>query len=43
MHIKIPNIFTFISDFKKEQILTLHKNVGIILRNYEKLLIKIKF
>lgn len=36
MHIKIPNIFTFISDFKKEQILTLNKNVGVILRNYEK-------
>jgi len=34
MHKKIPNIFTFISDFKKEEILNLNKNIGIIFRNY---------
>ena len=35
MHKKIPNIFTFISDFKKEEILKLNKNIGIIFRNYK--------
>ena len=35
MHKKIPNTFTFISNFKKEEILNLDKNVGIIFRNYE--------
>ena len=35
MHKKIPNIFTFISNFKKEEILELNNNVGIILRNFE--------
>ena len=34
MHKKIPNIFTFVSDFKKDQILNLNKNIGIIFRNY---------
>ena len=34
MHKKFPNIFTFISDFKKEQILSFDKNIGIIFRNY---------
>ena len=37
MHKIIPNIFTFISNFKKEEILKLEKNVGIIFRNYEKI------
>ena len=36
MHKLIPNIFTFISNFKKEEILNLDKKVGIIFRNYEK-------
>ena len=35
MHKIIPNTFTFISDFKKEEILDLNKNIGIIFRNYE--------
>ena len=35
MHKKIPNIFTFISDFKKEEILKLNKDIGIIYRNYK--------
>ena len=35
MNKKIPNIFTFISDFKKEEILNLDKNIGIIYRNYK--------
>ncbi len=35
MHKFIPNTFTFISDFKKEEILNLDKNVGIIFRNYK--------
>jgi len=35
MHKKIPNIFTFISNFKKEEIEKLDKNIGIILRNYK--------
>ena len=35
MHKLIPNIFTFISNFKKEEILELNNNVGIILRNFE--------
>tara|TARA_B100000035_G_scaffold281209_1_gene261951 strand:+ start:108 stop:644 length:537 start_codon:yes stop_codon:yes gene_type:complete len=35
MHNKIPNIFTFISDLKKEEILKLNKNIGIIFRNYK--------
>ena len=34
MHKKIPNIFTFISDFNKKQILSFNKNIGIIFRNY---------
>ena len=34
MHKKIPNIFTFISSFKKEEISNLHRNIGIIFRNY---------
>lgn len=37
MHKIIPNVFTFISNFKKEEILKLEKNVGIIFRNYEKI------
>lgn len=36
MHKKIPNIFTFISSFKKEEILSLNKNIGIIFRNYKR-------
>tara|TARA_B100000700_G_scaffold327572_1_gene442530 strand:- start:10561 stop:11097 length:537 start_codon:yes stop_codon:yes gene_type:complete len=36
MHKKIPNIFTFISEFNKEQILRLNQNIGIIFRNYSK-------
>ena len=36
MHKKIPNIFTFISEFNKEQILRLNHNIGIIFRNYNK-------
>ena len=36
MHKKIPYIFTFISDFKKEEILKFNKNIGIIFRNYKK-------
>tara|TARA_Y100000992_G_scaffold257113_1_gene190837 strand:+ start:354 stop:893 length:540 start_codon:yes stop_codon:yes gene_type:complete len=35
MHKISSYIFTFISNFKKEEILNLDKNVGIILRNYE--------
>ena len=35
MHKIIPNIFTFISTFKKEEILNLNKNIGIIFRNYK--------
>ena len=35
MHKKIPSIFTFISEFKKEQILKFNENIGIIFRNYE--------
>ena len=35
MHNKIPAIFTFISDFKKEEILKLNKDIGIIYRNYK--------
>ena len=35
MHKKIPNIFTFISEFKKEQILKFDENIGIIFRNYK--------
>ena len=35
MHNKIPNIFTFISDLKKEEVLKLNKNIGIIFRNYK--------
>ena len=35
MHIKIPNTFTFISRFKKEEILRFDKNIGIIFRNYK--------
>ena len=34
MHKIIPNIFTFISEFNKEQILRLNQNIGIIFRNY---------
>ena len=36
MHNKFTYIFTFITDFKKEKILKLNKNIGIILRNYDK-------
>ncbi len=36
MHKKNNYIFTFISNFKKEEILNLSKNIGIIFRNYEK-------
>ena len=36
MHTIYPSIFTFISEFKKEEILKLNKNIGIIFRNYEK-------
>tara|TARA_B100001121_G_scaffold218973_1_gene192267 strand:- start:9942 stop:10478 length:537 start_codon:yes stop_codon:yes gene_type:complete len=36
MHKRISHIFTFISNFKKEEILSLDKNIGIIFRNYEK-------
>jgi len=36
MHKKIPSIFTFISEFNKEQILKYNKNIGIIFRNYNK-------
>jgi len=36
MHKIIPNIFTFISKFKKEEISKLNKNIGIIFREYEK-------
>jgi len=36
MHKIIPNIFTFISKFKKEEISKLDKNIGIIFREYEK-------
>ena len=36
MHNKIPHTFTFISDFKKEEILKLDRNIGIIFRNYDK-------
>tara|TARA_B100001057_G_scaffold451815_1_gene495227 strand:+ start:51 stop:599 length:549 start_codon:yes stop_codon:yes gene_type:complete len=35
MHIKIPNTFTFISRFKKEEISNFDKNIGIIFRNYK--------
>lgn len=35
-----PNIFTFISEFKKEEILNLSKDIGVIFRNYEKKLDK---
>ena len=35
MHNNIPTIFTFISQFKKEKIINLPKNVAIIFRNYE--------
>jgi len=36
MHKKIPNIFTFISKFKKNEVLNLNKEVGIIFRDYKK-------
>ncbi|MDC1154896.1 thiamine phosphate synthase [Candidatus Pelagibacter sp.] len=36
MHIKNSFIFTFISNFKKEEILNLDKKVAIIFRNYKK-------
>lgn len=35
MHKKFLNIFTFISKFKKEEILNLDKNIGIIFRKNE--------
>ena len=35
MHKSVLNKFTFISNFKKEEILNIDKNVGIIFRNYE--------
>ena len=37
MHKKIPNIFTFISNFKKEEIEKLDKNIGIILEIIKKI------
>ena len=36
MHNKRHNIFTFISEFKKEKILKLNKNIGIIFRNHDR-------
>ncbi|MBD1174486.1 thiamine phosphate synthase [Pelagibacterales bacterium SAG-MED01] len=36
MHNKKLNIFTFISEFKKEKILKLNKNIGIIFRNHNR-------
>ena len=36
MHIEYPNIFTFISEFKKEKISNLDKNILVIFRNYQK-------
>ena len=36
MHYKFYYTFTFITDFQKEKILKLDKNVGLILRNYDK-------
>ena len=42
MHNNIPTIFTFISQFKKEKILNLNKNVAIIFRNYEQSISKQK-
>tara|TARA_Y100000992_G_scaffold241813_1_gene172710 strand:- start:173 stop:457 length:285 start_codon:yes stop_codon:yes gene_type:complete len=36
MHKNIPNIFTFISNFDKKEILNLDKKIGIIFRNYER-------
>lgn len=36
MHNKKLNIFTFISEFKKEKILKLDKNIGIIFRNHDR-------
>tara|TARA_B100000963_G_C22631253_1_gene675054 strand:+ start:2828 stop:3364 length:537 start_codon:yes stop_codon:yes gene_type:complete len=35
MHKKIPNTFTFISNFNKKEILNLDKKIAIIFRNYE--------
>tara|TARA_Y100000591_G_scaffold330797_1_gene362839 strand:+ start:310 stop:846 length:537 start_codon:yes stop_codon:yes gene_type:complete len=35
MHKKIPNLFTFISAYKKEEISKLNKNIGIIFRDYK--------
>ena len=40
MHNNIPTQFTFISHFKKEKIINLNENVGIIFRNYENLICK---
>ena len=40
MHKTIPNNFTFISEFKKAEILGLNTNTGIIFRNYEKKYVK---
>jgi len=37
MHKIIPHIFTFISEFKKEEILRLDKKIGIIFRNNKKI------
>ena len=42
MHKIIPNIFTFISSFNKEEILKLNKNIGIIFRIIMKIIIKIQ-
>ncbi len=36
MHKIIPNIFTFISKFKKEELSKLDRNIAIIFREYEK-------
>ena len=40
MHKTIPDNFTFISEFKKAEILNLKPNTGIIFRNYEKKYVK---
>ena len=42
MHIKLSHIFTFISEFKKEKILKLNNKIGIIFRNYDRLIEKEK-
>ena len=42
MHNNIPTIFTFISQFKKEKIMNLPRNVAIIFRNYDQSIAKKK-